>query len=356
MRGQRQGFFEQPHAFTYLLIAVNVAVFGLLALRGGSATPTVQQLWHAGALYTLTLQQGEYWRLLTYGFLHANPMHLFTNMLCLALWGGHLERRVGTTYFLLIYFAALVAGGLVSLAAHKGPFLTVGASGAVSGVLGALFCLWILGKVELSASFFIINIGLNVALSMSARGIDWAAHLGGFTAGLLACALIDLMEQANARLLACKFPEAVKLNLLLLAILTPLAAAPFLPSVAVTPAGLALPVALFALALVAVAKGIDMLLTLQRGLAVAAVLLALGNALAVLALGDRFDGPVCAAASGMPLLADLCAHPGLLPALGAGAALLLSLAISSGSIGKGLGDVGFVAPSLRGERRRRAGL
>ncbi|MFG1344399.1 rhomboid family intramembrane serine protease [Xanthobacter autotrophicus DSM 431] len=356
MRGQRQGFFEQPHAATYLLIAVNVAVFGMMVLRTGAAAPGGRDLWQAGAIYPLALQRGEYWRLLAYGFLHANPLHLLTNMFCLALWGGHLERRVGATYFIIIYGLALVAGGLVSLSTHKELFLSVGASGAVSGVLGALFSLWILGKVGLSASFFVINIGLNIALSLSTRGIDWGAHLGGFTAGLLACAVIDLLERGNARLLTCKFPEPLKLNLLILAIAAPLAVAPVLPPVSYTPAGLALPAAIFVLALVVVAKAVDLLLSLRHGLAFAAAVLALGNAAAVLAIGDRFDGSACAASSGIPALSALCAHPGLLPALGGGLAFAVSLALSAGSIGKGIADIGFIAPALRGERRRRGGL
>lgn len=361
MRGQRQGFFEQPHAATYFLIALNVAVFAMTALRAGVAVPGGRDLWQAGAIYPLTLTRAEYWRLVAYGFLHATPLHLLTNMLCLGLWGGHLERRVGATYFIVIYAVALVAGGLVSIAAHHGPFLSVGASGAVSGVLGALFCLWILGKIELSASFFIFNIGLNIALSLSTRGIDWGAHLGGFTAGLLACAVVDLLERANARLLSCKFPEGLKLNLLVLAIVAPLAAAPFLPRMAPATGGLSLPEGLlflvfFILGLALVAKLVDLVLGVRHGLAFAAGLLALGNALAVLAIGDRLDGPACAASASVPALATLCAHQGLLPALGAGLALVVSLALAAGSIGKGVADLGFVAPGLRGERRRRSGL
>src|SRR5262249_18841472 len=163
-------------------------------------------LFRNGAMYSLALQRHEYWRLVAYGFLHLNLFHLATNMLCLALWGAHLERRIGSTYFLLVYAAALVVAALVSDLAHHGAYITVGASGAVSGVLGALFGLWILAKIDLTANFFIVNVGLNAVLALSSPRIDWAAHVGGFVAGLVACALIDLLEKLNFHLLRCKFP------------------------------------------------------------------------------------------------------------------------------------------------------
>lgn len=356
MQRQKQGFFEQPHAATYLLIALNVAVFGMMVLRTGAAAPAGRDLWQAGALYPLTLPRSEYWRLATYGFLHANPVHLFTNILCLALWGGHLERRVGATYFIAIYAVALVAGGLVSFATHHGPFLSVGASGAVSGVLGALFCLWILGKIELTASFFIINIGLNIALSLSTRGIDWGAHLGGFTAGLIACAVIDLMERGHARVFTCKFPEGLKLNILSLAIVAPAAAAAFAPPLAMTPGALALAAGIIVLTLVLAAKALDLVLMRRHGLAIASVILAAINTGAMLALMDRLAEPICTSSGSAPALAALCSQAGLLPTLGAAAMLAFSLALSARSIAKGIADLGFVAPGLKSERRRRIGL
>ncbi|WP_296584445.1 rhomboid family intramembrane serine protease [Xanthobacter sp.] len=356
MHGQKQGFFEQPHAATYLLITVNIAIFGMMALRTGAAAPGGRDLWQAGALYPLVLLRGEYWRLVAHGFLHANPMHLFTNMLCLALWGGHLERRVGATYFLVIYTIALLAGGLASLATHHGPYLSVGASGAVSGVLGALFCLWILGKIELSASFFLINIGLNITLSLSTRGIDWGAHLGGFTAGLVACALIDLVERGNARVFACKFPEGLKLNVMMLAVVAPASVALFASSLPATPAAFALAAGIVLLAVVLFAKAIDLVLMRRHGLAIAAAMLALLNSAAMFAGLDRLAQPICATPGRAPAIAALCSHVGLLPTLGAAVMLALSLGLSARSIAKGVADVGFVAPSLRGERRRRLGL
>ena len=66
---------------------------------------------------------------------------------------------------------------------------------------------------DLGANFFVVNIGLNAALSATVPNLDWASHLGGFAAGLIACAILDLVEKANAFFLRCKFPEFVKANL-----------------------------------------------------------------------------------------------------------------------------------------------
>ena len=132
------------------------------------------------------------------------------------MWGGHLEKRIGSAYFVLLYVVALIGGSIASNLIHTNQYLGVGASGAISGVLGALLCLRILGKLDLPLNFFAINIGLNIALAFTARNIDWAAHAGGFAVGLVACAGLDVVEKANAYLLRCKFPEFAKLNLLLL--------------------------------------------------------------------------------------------------------------------------------------------
>ena len=67
-----------------------------------------------GAMYSFAIKRHEYWRLLAYGFLHANLLHIATNMLCLLFWGGHLEKRIGFLYFAIIYVAALIAGAIAS--------------------------------------------------------------------------------------------------------------------------------------------------------------------------------------------------------------------------------------------------
>src|SRR6516165_9624509 len=182
------GVFEFPHTATTLLLAINILVYALTLQRSGTPDPTADTLFRSGAIYSGALVNHEYWRLVAYAFLHANLLHILTNMVCLVWWGGPLEKRVGTAYFLLIYFASVIGGALTGFLTSPGVYFAVGASAGISGVLGALLCLKALRRVDLPASFFVINIGLNVVIAFMAPRVDWRAHLGGIVAGMAVCA------------------------------------------------------------------------------------------------------------------------------------------------------------------------
>ena len=354
-----QGFIEVPHAAVYVLLTANVIAYGLCLNQSAGPAISPDVLYRAGAMYSLALQRHEYWRLVAYGFLHFNLVHLLGNMLCLVLWGGHLERRVGAAYFLVIYASALVFGALAGHFIHTAPYLTAGASGATSGILGALLCLWLLDKVDFPASFFVINIGLNVMIAFNAR-IDWAVHLGGFAAGMIACAALDLVEKANAHLLRCKFPEFVKTNLFVLAC----AAVVLLLGSSNASVG-SVAIAVFFLAWLFVVKIIDLVLSQTKGLGVVALMLPIANAGAVL-LGPYVFAPqfasVCAAPAPTAtvalqnVLSVTCSSPTLVTAGVAMLVLVLTAFLYSPDIHRGLHDVGFVATSLQAERKRHQGI
>src|SRR5262249_2115519 len=110
--------FAAPGPVTLLLVLINVVAFAVsLSLSGGGAIDA-QTLHELGGNSRLTLLLHEYWRLVTAAFLHANGLHLTTNMICLLSWGGLLERRIGATYFLLVYVGSAVAGNLSSIFGH----------------------------------------------------------------------------------------------------------------------------------------------------------------------------------------------------------------------------------------------
>lgn len=209
-RAVKQTFFESPHAVTYTFILLNGAVFALTLIGSSLMRIEPATLFQYGALYPDALKRHEYWRLVAHAFLHANLLHLALNMLCIAAWAGLLEHRLGATYFTFAYLASAIGGGVASLYGHAGAFMTVGASGAISGIVGGLLCLAMLGKMALSPQFFLITIGANVALGARVPNVDWMAHLGGFTAGFAACAILDGVEHINRFWLRCKFPEFVK--------------------------------------------------------------------------------------------------------------------------------------------------
>jgi rhomboid protease GluP len=358
MPAYRPSFFETPHAAVYALMTLTVLASGFCFIQAGGPSAPAELLYRYGGMYSTAIARHEYWRLLAYGFLHVNFVHLTMNMLCLVLWGGHLERRIGPAYFLIIYLCAMVFGAIIGNGIHSTPYLTVGASGATSGILGALLCLWILGKLQFGFDFFAINIGLNIAFAFGNSRIDWGVHLGGFAAGLIACAVLDLIEKANPYVLRCKFPEVVKVNLTLLACVAMLWAWSGRSQSIADAWGLTLAVVI---ACYVIVKLVDVALSLKKGLAIVVAALAAANAAAVMLSGWAL-GSSCTPrwpTGSVPLdnfLVTFCPNPVLFSGLAAIGAAALTLWLCSREMSRGLEDVGFVATSLRAERGRRHGL
>lgn len=352
------GAFEVPHTATALLLAVNIVVYALTLQRSGLPTPSPSVLLHSGAMYSGALARHEYWRLIAYAFLHASMLHILTNMACLVWWGGPLEGRVGTSYFLLIYFVSVIAGALAGVFTHPGIYFTVGASAGISGILGALLWLKLLKRIDLPAGFFVINLGLNIVITFLSPGVDWGAHLGGFLAGMVSCAALDGFEVAGPRLMRCKFPEFAKLNLgILFAVVAWLTDFSPLAMLGVL-AGL-----------VILAKSIDIALSLPRGLAWTVAILAAGNALVAGAV-VIMTLPATVGAIALPpnlvpwaasALKKVIASASSLPVVAAlivfGAVLGLSYLLYWPELMRGLRDKGgFAAAGFRAERGRRRGL
>jgi membrane associated rhomboid family serine protease len=358
-------FFEVPHTAVYLLLSANIVISGICFSQSGAPAVPGALLYQYGAMYPSALQRHEYWRLIAYGFLHINLIHLAINMLCLALWGGHLERRIGSLYFLIVYACGLAFGAIIGNAIHSPPYLTVGASGATSGILGALLCLWILDKIDLRANFFAINIGLNIAFALSNLRIDWGVHLGGFAAGLIACAVLDLIEKINARLLRSKFPEFVKTNFFALACACGLLLWSNAPAAMAAGSEAWVAAGAFITICLLVVKMVDVVLSLKKGLAIIVIALAISNA-AVVALGSAMSASflslACASHRSIgpisidSLVATACSNPVLTITTASGCALALTLLLYSQELERGIGDIGFVGASLQAERKRRQGL
>ncbi|MGH8762061.1 MAG: rhomboid family intramembrane serine protease [Nitrosospira sp.] len=178
---------------TRLLVIINLLVF-IAMLAGGAglwhSSNSVQLAW--GANFGPATQDGEWWRLGSAMFLHFGAIHLTLNLW--ALWdGGQLvERMYGHARFTGIYFASGLTGNLLSLVAHKGLAISGGASGAIFGMYGALLVfLWRerrnLHPEEFRWFFWGASAfaGITLVLGFLITGIDNAAHIGGFLAGLL---------------------------------------------------------------------------------------------------------------------------------------------------------------------------
>jgi membrane associated rhomboid family serine protease len=166
------------------LIAINLAFFLVTALQARSAMDLSRSaLYVQGGLIPAEVASGEYWRLLTAGFLHANLIHIATNMISLYILGLPLERILGRGRFVVIYLLSLL-GASVSVMLFSGPFIpTVGASGAIYGLMGALVVTF--KRLGFDLRQLLIVVALNVFITFQVAGISWQGHLGGLVVGAI---------------------------------------------------------------------------------------------------------------------------------------------------------------------------
>jgi membrane associated rhomboid family serine protease len=176
---------------TFVLIALNVAAyFAEIASGHGGFQGTGGSLLRDFGLFGPSVADGEWYRLVTSGFLHYGLWHILGNMILLYFLGRILEPGIGTARFVGIYAVSLLAGSFGALLLSPDA-LSFGASGAVYGVLGATFVVARGRGVDALASTIGVLILINLAISFGVPGISVGAHLGGLIAGV-ACALVVL--------------------------------------------------------------------------------------------------------------------------------------------------------------------
>ena len=215
---------KNPALTTILLIGVNAAVWLLLTATGGYAgwwywrlallptgncmaagDPTAYYpdtgaaacaALGAQAAWLPGVADGAYWQLLTSAFAHVEIMHLGFNMLALWFLGPQLERVIGRYRFLALYGVSALTGSLVVLWFSDPASSTLGASGAVFGLLGALLVLAY--KVKGNVQSILMWLGINVAYTFFGPGsISWQGHLGGLVGGALVAAIIVYAPRQN---------------------------------------------------------------------------------------------------------------------------------------------------------------
>jgi membrane associated rhomboid family serine protease len=177
---------------TAVLIAINVVVF-LFEIAGGSGglSPAVIPLVNEFGLRGFSVAHGEWYRLVTSGFLHANLIHIGFNMFFLFILGRLLEPAIGTPRFLALYFASLLAGSFGALLLTSQFEVTVGASGAIFGLLVAtVLVARQRGSTQVASELGFLLV-INLVLSFSVSHISVGGHLGGLVGGAV-CALAIL--------------------------------------------------------------------------------------------------------------------------------------------------------------------
>lgn len=195
---------ESSVSLTQIILGANVMVFIAMVVASPEPSSFINPMQefafglsvHFGANYGLKTLSGDWWRLLTYMFLHGSMLHIAFNMWCLWDLGQLCESLYGRWTFAGIYLITGVAGGVGSLAWN--PFVwSVGASGAIFGLAGALIASFYLGEFSLpkvaiqsTLKSLVFFVGFNVLFGSMVPGIDNACHAGGLISGLILGALI----------------------------------------------------------------------------------------------------------------------------------------------------------------------
>ena len=184
-RVQERGSERASAGFvTKILIGINAVVFVLQVVSAGTLSGTSGRVFEEGALYGPYVADGEWWRLLTAAFLHGGLIHLAFNMLFLWWFGRSLEAVVGSARYIAIYLVSALAGAAGALLISP-TTPTVGASGAVFGILGAGLVLE-RSRVYVFGGQALFVIAINLVLSFVLSNISIGGHIGGLIGGALA--------------------------------------------------------------------------------------------------------------------------------------------------------------------------
>lgn len=204
---------ERFPSLTIALLVVLAALFGCELIYGvgpwsGLLAPSIQTLVALGGLNkTLVLQSGEWHRIFSATLLHADAIHLALNGLCLYLAGTMLESFVGRRWFFALFVIGGVSGSLMSLAVNPASVVSVGASGAIMGLLAAAFaCSFrypsgaLRMQIQMTTLQVLIPSLLPLAVSRTGQHVDIGAHLGGALSGAMAgLAMLKTWSPASAR-------------------------------------------------------------------------------------------------------------------------------------------------------------
>ncbi|MGQ7853998.1 rhomboid family intramembrane serine protease [Pedobacter sp. WC2501] len=183
------------------IIFFSVVFIAHLSLKTGNASQDdyieeIKQLsLNFGVNQRNLVLDGQYWRLITYQFIHGSVSHLFFNMYALVYLGLMIENKLGWKKYLFIYLMSGVCGGLVSLIFHQEGVM-MGASGAIMGLYGAFIALLINKSFERRATQALLASTLIVSLLVLINGafgkrVDNAAHIGGFVSGFIFTYLLN---------------------------------------------------------------------------------------------------------------------------------------------------------------------
>ena len=191
---------------TYILIFINIVMFVLMYMLGNGSENT-NTLIDFGANYILLTKAGEYYRLITSGFLHIGVIHLLLNMYSLYIVGTQVEYFYGKVKYIIIYLFSLIMGSLFTVALSSVNTVSAGASGAIFGLLGSILYFGVKYRGYIGNSLvnqIVPVVVLNLIIGFTTPGIGNAAHIGGLVGGyLISMAVgigIDKKEQQGSKI------------------------------------------------------------------------------------------------------------------------------------------------------------
>jgi membrane associated rhomboid family serine protease len=159
-----------------------------LCLNAGGAFDTSRATCQGAGQWLPGVYDGAYWQLLTSMFTHVQPLHIAFNMFALYVLGPQLEVAIGRIRFLALYLLSGLAGSALVYWAAPEFQPTVGASGAIFGLMGAL--LVVAYKMRLNVQQLLMWIGINFVITVVVSNISWQGHVGGFVGGLVIAAIL----------------------------------------------------------------------------------------------------------------------------------------------------------------------
>lgn len=178
-------FKEKKPLVTYLIILINLIVFGLMYVLG-NGSENIDTLIKFGANYAPLTKSGEYYRLITSAFLHIGVIHLLCNLYALYVIGPQIEQFFGRVKYILIYLFSAIMGSLFTLVLSGDNTVSAGASGAIFGLFGAILYFGYtyrgyIGNAIISQIVPVIL--LNLFIGLTSTNIGNAAHIGGLVGG-----------------------------------------------------------------------------------------------------------------------------------------------------------------------------
>lgn len=209
-----------PRLTSLVLIGINLAVWVAIMVTGRysgrlfnllAMTPANRCAAQAdGSFYidkAYCLSQGmewgfgvasEPWQVITSGFTHVEVMHIGFNMLVLYMLGPNIEQILGRARFLAVYFVSLIGGSAAVMLLSNPYTQTLGASGAIYGLIGSLILIAI--KHRGNVRTLLMWLGINVVLSLTWPNLSWQGHLGGLLGGVLATAVLIYLPKERRNL------------------------------------------------------------------------------------------------------------------------------------------------------------